>query len=78
MVGVMDVYKSVNISIGAVMKNPETLKFIPDHLETKNMWRHAVKKLSYLLSHVFLYFIVFLINIKVVCINRGAGPKTSK
>ena len=29
----MDIYKSLNISIGTVMKNPEILKFF--HLETK-------------------------------------------
>ena len=31
----MDVYKSLNINIGAVMKNPEMIKFVPDHLKTK-------------------------------------------
>ena len=31
----MDICKSLNISIGAVMKNPEIGKFVPDHLKTK-------------------------------------------
>ena len=31
----MDIYGSINISIGTVMKNPAMLKFDPDHLETK-------------------------------------------
>ena len=31
----MDIYKSVKISIGTVMKNPEILKSIPDNLKTK-------------------------------------------
>ena len=31
----MDIYKSLNITIGTVMKNPEMLKFVPDHLKTK-------------------------------------------
>ena len=35
MVDIMDVYKSLNISIGVVMKNPEIVKSIPDHLKTK-------------------------------------------
>ena len=48
----MDVYKSLNISIGTVMKNPEMLKFIPDHFKTKKMCKHAVKKLPYLLRYV--------------------------
>ena len=35
MVDIMDIYKSLNISIGTVMKNPEMLKFVPDHVKTK-------------------------------------------
>ena len=30
----MDIYETVKINIGTVMKNPEMLKFIPDHLKT--------------------------------------------
>ena len=30
----MDIYKSLNISFVTVMKNPEMLKFVPDHLKT--------------------------------------------
>ena len=40
----MDICKSLNISIGTVMKNPKMLKFVPDHLKTKRMCKHAVKK----------------------------------
>ena len=35
MVDSMDFYKSLNISIGTIMKNLEMLKFVPDHLKTK-------------------------------------------
>ena len=35
MIDSMDIYKSLNISIRAVMKNSKMLKFIPDHLKTK-------------------------------------------
>ena len=49
MVDSMDIHKSLNISIGTVMKNLEMLEFVPDHLETKTMCKHAVKKLPYLL-----------------------------
>ena len=31
----MDMYKSLNINILTVMKNPEILKFVPDLLKTK-------------------------------------------
>ena len=48
----MDVCKSLSISIGTVMRNPEMLKFVPDHLKTKKKCKHAVKKLPYLLRYV--------------------------
>ena len=35
MVDSMDIYKSLNINIGTVMRNPEMLKFVPDHLKAK-------------------------------------------
>ena len=35
MVDSMDIYKSLNISIGTVTKNPEMLKFVPERLKTK-------------------------------------------
>ena len=44
MVDSMDIYKPLNINIGTVMKNPEMLTFVPDHLKTKKMCKHAVKK----------------------------------
>ena len=49
MVDIIDVFMSLNISAVTVMKNPEILKFIPNHLKTKKMCKHAVKKLPYLL-----------------------------
>ena len=52
MVNIMDIYKSLNISIGTVMENPEILKFILDHLKTKKMYKNAVKRLLYLLRYV--------------------------
>ena len=39
MVDIFDIYKSLNISIGAVIQNPVMLKFVPGHLKIKkNMW----------------------------------------
>ena len=52
MVDIIDVYKSLSISIGTVMKNLEMLKFVPDHLKTKKMCKHAVKKIAYLLKYI--------------------------
>ena len=51
MVDSMDICKSLNISIGTVIKNPEMMKFVPYHLKTKKMRKHAVKKLPYLLTY---------------------------
>ena len=56
MVDIMDNYKSY-ISIVTVMKNPEMLKFVPDHLKTKKICKHAVKKF-------LIYRDMFLINIR--------------
>ena len=44
MVDSIDIYESLNITIGTAMKNPEILKFVPDHLKTKKMCKHAVEK----------------------------------
>ena len=51
MVDIMDIYKSLNITIGTVMKNRELLKFVTDHLKTKKISKHAVKLLPYLLRY---------------------------
>ena len=51
-VDIIDVCRSLNISIGTVMKNPEMLNFVPDHLKDKKMWKHAIKKLPYLLTYI--------------------------
>ena len=49
---IANIYKSLNISIGTVMRNPEMLKFVPDHLKTKKMCKRAVKRLPYPLRYV--------------------------
>ena len=33
--------KSLEISIGATIKNPEMLRFIPDHLKTKKVCKNT-------------------------------------
>ena len=40
---------NLKISTGAVIKNPEMLKFVPDHLKTKKMCKDTVKKLHSLI-----------------------------
>ena len=52
MVARMSIYKSLNINIEKVMKNPEILNFALDHFKTKKMCEYTVKKLPYLLRYV--------------------------
>ena len=47
-----DIYKSVKVSTGTVMRNPEVLKFVPGYLKTKKLCQHAVKKLPFVLRYV--------------------------
>ena len=51
MVEIMDICKSLNISIGTGMKNLEMFKFVLDHFKTKKMNKHGVKNLPYLLRY---------------------------
>ena len=62
MVGIMDVYKSSNISIVTVMKNPE-------------MCKHAVKNLPYLLRYVPDQYKTQQTYDKVVLENGGTLQK---
>ena len=57
MVDIMDVYKSLNISIGTVMKSPEM--FYPDDLKTLK------KCVSMQLKNYLIYKDTFLINIRL-------------
>ena len=36
--------KSLKLNIRSMLKNPEILKFVPDHLKVKSMCKYAVKK----------------------------------
>ena len=38
-----DNYKSLKISIAAIIKNLEVLRFVSDHLKAKKMCKNAVK-----------------------------------
>ena len=37
-----DIYNSLKISNEPIIKNPETIRLVPDHLKTKKMCNHAV------------------------------------
>ena len=44
--------EAINFLEKSVLENPEMLKFVPDHLKTKKMYKPAVKKSPYLLRYV--------------------------
>ena len=50
-----DIYKSAKISIGKVMRNPEILRLVLDHL----------KNLKNVLKNYLIYQVVFLINVRL-------------
>ena len=52
MVDSMDICKSLNINIGIVMRFPEMLIFVPDHVQTNKMCKNAVKKLPSVIRYV--------------------------
>ena len=59
-----NIFKSLNFSIGIVMRNPEMLKFNLNHLKTKKICKHAVKNLPFQIKSFFLHLFIFLINTK--------------
>ena len=48
----MDIYQSLSMSIGTLMKNPEMLNLFLIILKLKKMCKDAVKKLPYLTRYV--------------------------
>ena len=57
------------ISLGATIKDPEMLRLVPDHLKTKEMWEHAVKKLPFLMKFLFDRFKTLRMCNKVILEN---------
>ena len=49
-------YKSLKISIGAIMKNLQLLRFVPDHVKTKIISKHVVKKLIFAIRFVLDWY----------------------
>ena len=43
-----DNYKTLKVELGTIIKNPEILKFVLDHLNTKKVCKKAVKKLPFI------------------------------
>ena len=47
-----DNYKTLKISIGAIIKDPEMLRLVLDYLKNKKMSKNAIKKLPFLIRCV--------------------------
>ena len=45
-------YKSFKTSTAAIIYNTGILRFVPDHLKTKEMFKHAVKHLPFIKRYV--------------------------
>ena len=50
---ITDNYKSLTISIAAIIENPEMLNFVPEHLKTKKMCKHEAKNWSSVIRYAF-------------------------
>ena len=48
--GILDNKNSLKANIGAIIKNPEILRFAPDYLKTKTMCTNADKKVMFLID----------------------------
>ena len=46
-----DNYKSLKISIGWIIKNPEMLRFVLEYLKTKKMCKHVVKTFLFVIRY---------------------------
>ena len=44
--------KYLEIHVGAIIKNPDVLRLVLDHLKTKKMFKHAIKKLLHVVKYV--------------------------
>ena len=40
------------MNIVQTAKTPEMLKFVPNHLETKKLWQHTIKKFPFVIRYV--------------------------
>ena len=47
-----DNYENLKINTGAIIKDPEILKFVPDYLKTNKMCKNAVKKLPFIIKYI--------------------------
>ena len=44
-------YKTLKTNIGAIIRDPEVLRFDSDHLKTKQMRKNAVEKLPFVIKY---------------------------
>ena len=64
-------YKSLIISIGTIINNPEMLRFVPDYFKTNKACKHKVKKLLLLIRYVSNWYKTQEMWGKIVLENGG-------
>ena len=64
-------YTSLKISIAWIIKDPEILRFLLDHLKTKKICRYAVKKLPFVIRYVPNWYKTQKICDKVILEKSG-------
>ena len=43
---------SIEISIGAIIKNPKMLRIVPDHLKAKKIYKNAIGNVPFVIRYV--------------------------
>ena len=66
-----DNYKSLRIITEVIIKNQEMLRFVPDHLKTKNMGKQSVKQLPFIIRYVPEQYMSQVMHGKVILKNGG-------
>ena len=62
-------YKTLKISMGTIIKHPESLRFVPDHLKTKKMYKNAVEKLPFVVRYLPYRYKIQEVSGKVIIEN---------
>ena len=63
--------KSLKLHIRSILKNPEILKFVPDHLKVKSMCKYAVKKLPIVIRYASGQYKTVEMRDKAILENSG-------
>ena len=66
-------YKSLKISTGAAIANPEMLRFVPDHPKTTRIYKNLIKKLLFVKRYVSDQYNIQEMCDKAILENSGTS-----